>query len=191
MFFPAALLLKHLPQRTVGRTSWNFIYPSIGLQDCWLKILCPDVRYLLSESPECWQPRLCVCLHFYNNTGSKVRFGHCTHTQTGLVRWVEVKSGHIGEHWEEGKLLGWHSQSIREWLKTSSCRVWRLLAYNPGIWSSKARGLPLVWGDQHCVSVSCEGPGVGAGNGTRSSARAVYVFNSWGVSSAPMDEHLS
>lgn len=143
--FPAALLLKHLPQ--LAEQAGPLSAPGVGLQDLWLKILSPDGRYLLSKSPRRRATlSFCVCLHFHHNTGLKVRFGHCVVVciHTGLLPWAEVKSGHTGEHSAEGK-LGWHWQSICELVKAGSCQVWRSSTYNPSNCSNKAGGLPLVW----------------------------------------------
>lgn len=79
--FPAALLLKHLPQ--LAEQAGPLSAPGVGLQDRWLKILSPNGRYLLSESPR--RPAtlsFCVCLHFHHNTDLKVRFGHGAVTLT-------------------------------------------------------------------------------------------------------------
>lgn len=73
--FPAALLLKHLPQ--LAEQARPISAPGVGFQDRWLKILSPDGPYLLSESPRMLATlSFCVCLHFHHNTGLKVRFGH-------------------------------------------------------------------------------------------------------------------
>lgn len=131
---------------TVGRTSWPFICTRCRLTRPLVKNTQP--WWSVSSFRESQKAGnfvvLCVFTLSPQHRPQSEVWTPCCRIHTGLLPWAEVKSGHTGEHSAEGK-LGWHWQSICEWVKAGSCQVWRLSTYNPSNCSNKAGGLPLVW----------------------------------------------
>lgn len=64
--FPAALLLKHLPQ--LAEQAGPLSAPGVGLQDRWLKILSLMVGIFFQRVPEGGQLCLSVCVYTFTTT---------------------------------------------------------------------------------------------------------------------------